>query len=93
MMCKKECKVFINFLFFVGFCRFVFYNLVVVRNNKEKEIIMIAEILKKYAVIMCVVLILVMVYLSSVRSPIDVFYFLIMLLGVYVFAKDIDIDV
>ncbi len=53
---------------------------------------MIAEILKKYAVIMCVVFILVMVYLTSVRAPIDVFYFLAMLLGVYVFAKDIDID-
>ena len=53
---------------------------------------MIAEILKKYAVIMCVVFILVMVYLTSVRAPIDVFYFLTMLLGVYVFAKDIDID-
>lgn len=51
---------------------------------------MVAERLKRYAVIMSVVFVLVMIYLTSVHSFIDAFYFLIMLYGVYVFIETID---
>ena len=51
---------------------------------------MLAEKLKKFAVITGVVFILVMFYLTSLHSFIDAFYLLIMLYGVYVFVETID---
>ena len=51
---------------------------------------MVAERLKRYAVIISVVFVLVMIYLTSMHSFIDFFYFLIMLCGVYVFVETDD---
>lgn len=51
---------------------------------------MVAERIKRYAIIMSVVFVLVMLYLTSLRSFIDAFYFLIMLYGVYVFVETVD---
>ena len=51
---------------------------------------MVAERLKRYAVIISVVFVLVMIYLTSMYSFIDFFYFLIMLYGVYVFVETDD---
>lgn len=51
---------------------------------------MVAERLKRYAVIISVVFVLVMIYLTSMHSFIDFFYFLIMLYGVYVFVDTDD---
>lgn len=51
---------------------------------------MVAERLKRYAVIISVVFVLVMIYLTSMHSFIDFFYFMIMLYGVYVFAETDD---
>ena len=51
---------------------------------------MVAERLKRYAVIISVVFVLVMIYLTSMHSFIDFFYFLIMLYGVYVIVETDD---
>lgn len=51
---------------------------------------MVAERLKRYAVIISVVFVLVMIYLTSMHSFIDFFYFMIMLYGVYVFVDTDD---
>lgn len=51
---------------------------------------MVAERLKRYAVIISVVFVLVMIYLTSMHSFIDFFYFMIMLYGVYVFVETDD---
>ena len=51
---------------------------------------MVAERLKRYAVIISVVFVLVMIYLTSMHSFIDFFYFLIMIYGVYVFVETDD---